>query len=52
MNLFSLGLSWIKEQTENIEGTSLNVGVQSITPRCDDSQSSIGKKRSRVSKTR
>ena len=51
MNLFNLGLQWIKEQTENIEGTSLNVGVQSITPRCNDSQSSekkIGKKRSRT----
>ena len=27
-------------------------GVQSITPRCNDSQSSIGKKRSRTSKVR
>ena len=52
MNLFNLGLQWIKEQTENIEGISLNVGVQSITPRCNDSQSLVGKKRSRVSKTR
>ena len=52
MNLFNLGLQWIKEKTENIEGISLNVGVQSITPRCDDSQSSIGKKRSRTSKVR
>ena len=48
MNLFNLGLNWIKEQTENIDGISINVGVQSITPRCNDSQSSIGKKRSRV----
>ena len=52
MNLFNLGLNWIKEQTENIEGIPLNVGVQSITPRCNDSQSSIGKKRSRTSKVR
>lgn len=52
MNLFNLGLNWIKEQTENIEGISLNVGVQSITPRCNDSQPVVGKKRSRVSKTR
>ena len=52
MNLFNLGLNWIKDQTENIEGISLNVGVQSITPRCNDSQSSIGKKRSRTSKVR
>lgn len=52
MNLFNLGLNWIREQTENIEGISLNVGVQSITPRCNDSQSSIGKKRSRTSKVR
>lgn len=52
MNLFNLGLNWIKEQTENIEGMSLNVGVQSITPRCNDSQPVVGKKRSRASKTR
>lgn len=55
MNLFTIGLNWIKEQTENIEGTSLNVGVQSITPKCNDSQFSekkIGKKRSRASKVR
>ena len=55
MNLFNLGLNWIKEQTENIEGTSLNVGVQSIIPKCNDSQFSekkIGKKRSRASKVR
>ena len=51
MNLFNLGLNWIKEQTENIEGTSLNVGVQSIIPKCNGSQLSekkIGKKRSRA----
>lgn len=52
MNLFNLGLQWIKEQTENIEGISLNVGVQSITPRCNDSQPTVGKKRSRASKPR
>lgn len=52
MNLFNLGLNWIKEQTENIEGISLNVGVQSITPRCNDSQPTDGKKRSRTSKVR
>lgn len=55
MNLFNLGLNWIKEQTENIEGIPLNVGVQSITPRCNDSRLSekeVGKKRSRTSKVR
>lgn len=52
MNLFNLGLQWIKEQTENIEGISLNVGVQSIAPRCNDSQPLVGKKRSRTSKVR
>ena len=52
MNLFNLGLQWIKEKTENIEGISLNVGVQSITPRCNDSQPTVGKKRSRASKPR
>lgn len=55
MNLFNLGLNWIKEQTENIGGISLNVGVPSITPRCNDSQSiekKVGKKRSRTSKVR
>ena len=55
MNLFNLGLNWIKEQTECSESISLQTGVQSITPRCNDSQSTekkIGKKRSRVSKTR
>ena len=55
MNLFNLGLQWIKEQTENIGGISLNVGVPSITPRCNDSQSTekkVGKKRSRTSKVR
>ena len=43
MNLFNLGLNWIKEQTENIDGISINVGVQSITPRCNDIQSLVGK---------
>ena len=52
MNLFNLGLNWIKEQTECSESTSLQTGVQSITPRCNDIQSSIGKKRSRASKVR
>ena len=52
MNLFNLGLQWIKEQAECSESTSLQTGVQSITPRCNDSQSSIGKKRSRTSKVR
>ena len=55
MNLFNLGLNWIKEQTENLGGISLNVGVPSITPRCNDSQSTekkVGKKRSRTSKVR
>ena len=55
INLFNLGLCWIKEQTENIEGISLDVRVQSITPRCNDSQfteKKVGKKRSRTSKVR
>ena len=55
MNLFNLGLNWIKEQTECLESTSLQTGVQSITPRCNDSQSTekkVGKKRSRTSKVR
>ena len=55
MNLFNLGLQWIKEQTECSESTSLQTGVQSITPRCNDSQSTekkVGKKRSRTSKVR
>ena len=55
MNLFNLGLQWIKEQTENIEGMSLNVGVQSITPRCNATLSDEKKKehkRSRTSKVR
>ena len=38
MNLFNLGLNWIKEQTECSESTSLQTGVQSITPRCNDSR--------------
>ena len=50
MNLFNLGLQWIKEQTENIEGISLNVGVQSITPRCNDSSSEKKNKKGRKSK--
>ena len=55
MNLFNLGLNWIKEQTENAESISPCIGVQSITPRCNDSQPSekkVGKKRSRTSKVR
>lgn len=55
MNLFNLGLNWIKEQTECSESISLQTGVQSITQRCNDSQHSekkVGKKRSRASKTR
>ena len=55
MNLFNLGLQWIKEQTECSESISLQTGVQSITPRCNDSQSTekkVGKKRSRTSKVR
>ena len=55
MNLFNLGLNWIKEQTECSESISLQTGVQSITPRCNDSQSTekkVGKKRSRTSKVR
>ena len=52
MNLFNLGLNWIKEQTECSESTSLQTGVQSITPRCNDSQPMVGKKRSRASKPR
>ena len=55
MNLFNLGLQWIKEQTENIESIPLNVGVQSTIPRCNDSQTTekkVGKKRSRTSKVR
>lgn len=55
MNLFNLGLNWIKEQTENIEDIFLNVGVQSITPRCNATLSDEKKKehkRSRTSKVR
>ena len=55
MNLFNLGLQWIKEQTECSESISLQTGVPSITPRCNDSQSTekkVGKKRSRTSKVR
>lgn len=36
MNLFDLGLNWIKEQTENIESIPPNVGVQSTIQRCND----------------
>ena len=50
MNLFNLGLLWIKEQTENIEGISLNVGVQSITPQCNDISTEKKSKKGRKSK--
>ena len=50
MNLFDLGLNWIKEQTESIESISLNVGVQSITPQCNDSSSEKKSKKGRKSK--
>ena len=50
MNLFNLGLQWIKEQTENIESIPLNVGVQSITPRCNDSSTEKKSKKGRKSK--
>ncbi len=50
INLFNLGLNWIKEQTENIESIPLNVGVQSITPRCNDSSTEKKSKKGRKSK--
>ena len=50
MNLFNLGLQWIKEQTENIESIPLSVGVQSITPKCNGSFSEKKNKKGRKSK--
>ncbi len=50
MNLFNLGLQWIKEQTENIESIPLNIGVQSTTLRCNDSSSEKKNKKGRKSK--
>ena len=50
MNLFNLGLNWIKEQTENIESIPLNIGVQSITPRCNGNFSEKKNKKGRKSK--
>ncbi len=52
MNLFDLGLLWIKEQTENTESTSFSIGVQSITPRCNDSSFEKKSKKSRRHKSR
>lgn len=52
MNLFNLGLQWIKEQTENIESMSLNVGVQSITPECNVTFSDEKKKEHKRSRTK
>ena len=50
INLYNLGLNWIKERTENIESTPLNVRVQSITQRCNDSSSEKKNNKGRQSK--
>ena len=55
MNLYLLGLEYIKQQTESIESIPLNVGVPSITPECNATLSDEKKKeckRSRTSKVR
>ena len=50
MNLYLLGLEYIKQQTENIESIPLSVGVQSITPKCNGSFSEKKNKKGRKSK--
>ena len=55
MNLYLLGLEYIKQQTENAESISPCIGVQSITSRCNATFSDEKKKenkRSRTSKVR
>ena len=52
MNLFNLGLQWIKEQTECSESISLQTGVQSITQRCNDSSTEKKSKKGRRPKSR
>ena len=51
MNLFDLGLLWIKEQTENAESTSTCIGVQSIPPECNVTFSDKKKKENKRSRT-
>ena len=57
MNIYMRGVQFIQnylnEQQNNNQGEQVcSDGVQSITPRCNDSQSLVGKKRSRASKVR
>ena len=57
MNIYMRGVQFIQnylnEQQNNNQGEQVcSDGVQSITPRCNDSQSLVGKKRSRASKPR
>ena len=52
MNLFDLGLLWVKEQTECLESISLQTGVQSITPECNDSSTEKKSKKGRRPKSR
>ena len=51
MNLFDLGLLWIKEQTENTESISPCIGVQSIPPECNATFSDKKKKENKRSRT-
>ena len=59
MNIYMRGVQFIQsylngqQNDNNNQGEQVcSDGVQSIPPRCNDSQSSIGKKRSRTSKVR
>ena len=45
MNLYLLGLDYIKQQTENAESISPCIGVQSITPECNATLSAEKKER-------
>ena len=57
MNIYMRGVQFIQNYLNELQNNNQGEqvcpdGVQSITPRCNDSQSSIGKKRSRTSKVR
>ncbi len=51
MNLYLLGLEYIKQQTKNAESISPCIGVQSITPRCNATFSAEKKKENKRSRT-
>ena len=57
MNIYMRGVQFIQDSLNELQNNNqgeqvCSDGVRSITPRCNDSQSLVGKKRSRTSKVR